>query len=66
MKTILSRRKPNIKSGEHEAPATGAPDVQRGWKLTEMLEAHLTTLDSMVRGFGAASGPSDRSRERNG
>jgi len=74
MKAILtqSKGKPNIELGEHEGPARRAPrpsrlsDVHRGWALTEMLESHLTNLDSIVRGFGAERGPSSRSPGRNG
>ena len=63
MKTILSRRKdkPNIEA-EHQQPARRAShpselwDVHPRWELTEMLEAHLTNLDSVLRGFGARKG----------
>jgi hypothetical protein len=74
MNRILSQRKcdPNIELQQHEEPARRAPrpsglsDVHRGWALGEMLEAHLTSLDSIVRGFGAARGPSSRPPGRNG
>jgi len=66
MKTILPqwKGKPNIESEEHEGPARRAShpprlsDVLPRWELAEMLEAHLTNLDSMLHGFGAARGRS--------